>query len=559
MNKTTFVITFLLFITSACGGSSDNSSPTPTAIPTPDVVEVPTPTIDLDARMKDAARLLNQASFGPSEYSIEQVVDLGREEWIDWQMGLPPSLQVSYLTNLENSLPIDEEISRMHRVEAWWEIALRGDDQLRQRVAFALSEIFVISEKSNFFEEYYGIANYYDLLATHSFGNYRELLEAITLSPMMGMYLSMLGNEKPDIERNIRPDENYAREVMQLFSIGLVELNIDGSVKLDDAGNNIPTYDQSTIEGFAHVYTGWHFNGTTEETWWYWWDNYDAFNSMQAVQVRHDTGSKVLLNGLELPANQSAELDLSQALDNIFQHDNVGPFISKQLIQRLVSSNPSAEYIARVSNTFNDNGEGVRGDLAAVVKGILMDDEAQYGHINAPNIFGKLREPILKATHLWRAFKAYSASDRYQQGYPDYFFNQAPLAAPSVFNFFSPTFSPPGVISEQGLVAPEFQITTENYAIRTSNFFAYSALWSHTPNGDTEQVIVDYSEEIALVNNVDDLLERLNILLMAGGMTDEMREILKDMHNQTIDAPPSERVADLVFLIMNSPQYAVQK
>lgn len=557
MHRITLLFTSLLLITSSCGGGSGNSSSAP--ITTPVVIEPPAPTVDLDAQMKDAARLLNQASFGPSVASIEQVVDLGREEWIDWQMGLPTSSQVTYLTNLEATFSVDDELSRMHRIEAWWDIVLRGDDQLRQRVAFALSEIFVISEKSNFFEEYYGIANYYDLLANHAFGNYRDLLEAVTLSPMMGMYLSMLGNEKPNTNRNIRPDENYARESMQLFSIGLVELNLDGSIKLDDAGNNIPTYDQSTIEGFAHVFTGWHFNGTTEGTWWNWWDNYDALNPMQAVQARHDTGSKMLLNGLELPANQSAELDLTQALDNIFQHENVAPFISKQLIKRLVTSNPSAEFVARVSAVFNDNGQGVRGDLKAVVKTILMDDEAQNGHINAPNLFGKLREPILKATHLWRAFKAYSPNDRFQQGYPDYFFNQAPLAAPSVFNFFSPSFSPPGLIAEQGIVAPEFQITTENYAIRTSNFLAYSALWSHTPNGDAEQIIVDYSEEIALVNDTADLLERLNILLMAGGMTDEMREILTDMHKETINEKSIDRIADLVFLIMNSPQYSVQK
>ena len=557
MHKITFVIALLLLMASSCGGS-DNSAPKP-ATNTIETIEPPTVIIDLDARLKDAARLLNQASFGASKVSIEQAADLGREQWIDWQIGLAPSSQVDYLTNLQNTLAVDDEISRMHRIEAWWDIALRGDDQLRQRVAFALSEIFVISERSDFFEEYIGIANYYDLLASHAFGNYRELLEAVTLSPIMGMYLSMLGNEKPDIERNIRPDENYAREVMQLFSIGLLELNIDGSIKLDAAGNNIPTYDQSTIEGFAHVYTGWNFNGTTEDTWWDWWDNYDALYPMQAIQARHDTGSKTLLNGLELPANQSAELDLTQALDNLFQHQNVGPFISKQLIQRLVSSNPSPEYIARVSRIFNNNGQGVRGDLAAVVKGILMDDEAQNGHIHAPNVFGKLREPILKATHLLRAFKAYSPSDRYQQGYPEYDFNQAPLAAPSVFNFFSPSFSPPGVIAEQGLVAPELQIITETYAIRTSNYFAYLALWSHTPNGEAEQVIVDFSEEMALVNDIDDLLEHLNILLMAGGMTDDMHAILTDMHNETINDKPSERVAELVFLIMNSPQYAVQK
>lgn len=547
----------ILFATS-CGGGGDNA--TPAVIDTPTTTSPPTePSVELDAQMKDAARLLNQASFGPSESSIEQVVDLGREDWIDWQMTLPASSQVDYLTSLQASLPLDEEVTRMMRIEAWWQIALKGDDQLRQRVAFALSEIFVISEKSNFFEEYYGIANYYDLLANHAFANYRDLLEAVTLSPMMGMYLSMLGNEKPDLERNIRPDENYAREVMQLFSIGLVELNPNGSVKLDESDNAIPTYDQSVIEGFAHVFTGWHFNGTTEATWWRWWDNYDAFNPMQGVQAFHDTQSKTLLNGVELPANQSVNEDMAQALDNVFQHDNVGPFISKQLIQRLVTSNPSADYIARVSAIFDDNGASVRGDLGAVVKAILMDDEAQNGHLDFPTTFGKLREPLLKATHLWRAFKAYSPSERYQQGYPDYFFNQAPLAAPSVFNFFSPSFSPPGVIAEQGLVAPEFQITTENFAIRTSNFFAYSALWSHAANGDSEQVIVDFSEEMALVDNIDDLLERLNILLLAGGMTDDMREILADLHQENSHLTAAEQVADLVFIIMNSPQYAVQK
>ncbi|MEP1445612.1 MAG: DUF1800 domain-containing protein [Paraglaciecola sp.] len=555
MYRHTIVIVFLMLVASSCGGGANNSSSEPPDL----VIEAPTPTVDLDARMKDAARLLNQASFGPSEESIEKVVELGREQWIDWQMELPLSSQVDYLTELQSTFSTEDELSRMHRIEAWWQNTLRGEDQLRQRVAFALSEIFVISENSNFFEEYVGIANYYDLLAKHAFGNYRELLEEVTLSPMMGMYLSMLGNEKPNSERNIRPDENYAREVMQLFSIGLVELNLDGTVKVDEAGSHISTYDQSTIEGFAHVFTGWNFNGTTEQTWWHWWDNYDALNPMQAVQARHDIGTKTLLNDVILPANQSAELDLTQALDNIFMHDNVAPFISKQLIQRLVTSNPSAEYVARVSAIFNDNGIGQRGDLGAVVKGILMDDEAQNGHVKHPNVFGKLREPILKATHLWRAFRAYSPSDRFQQGYPDYFFKQAPLAAPSVFNFFSPSFSPPGVITEQGLVAPEFQITTENYAIRTSNFFAYSALWSHLPNGDSEQVIVDFSEEVALVNETDDLLERLNILLMAGGMTAEMREILSEMHNETVNAQPAERVADLVFLIMNSPQYSVQK
>ncbi len=565
MKKSLFATIVSFTLLSGCGGSGGESNttptptPTPSPTPTPAPTPTPVPTPDLDARMSDAARLLNQASFGADEESISDVLHLGMEGWIDWQISLPASNHLDYVRSVEGARPSDE--LREFRIEAWWQMSVWAEDQLRQRVAFALSEIFVISERSDFFEDTYGITNYYDMLAEQAFGNYRDLLESVTLSPMMGMYLSMLGNQKPDLERNIRPDENYAREVMQLFSIGLLELNQDGSQKRDSEGKTIDTYDQEIIEGFAHIYTGWHFAGTTEDTWWNWWDNYSTLEDMEPVEAFHDKGEKTLLNDQVVHAGQTAEEDLEQALDNIFFHQNVAPFISHQLILKLVTSNPSPEYIGRVAAVFNDNGEQVRGDLGAVIKAILLDDEARIGHAEMPEHFGKLREPIIKATHLWRAFDAYSPNNRLQLGYPTYFFNQAPLSSPSVFNFYSPFYAPPGEISNAGLVSPEYQIVTENYVVRVSNFLAYSALYSHDPDELTEDegIAIDLTDEVLLVDDPASLLQRLNILLMAGSMTEEMKEILIQSLEENEFAEPKEKVANLVFLIMNTPQYSIQK
>jgi len=550
-------------LSTACGGgntTADSPTPIPTPEPLPDPIPDPIPIPELT--QSEASRLLAQASFGATSAQIQQVIELGREQWITQQISLTPSLHVPHLQTLEPLLEEDEQLWRQHRMETWFHHAITADDQLRQRVAFALSEIFVISEVSAFSDDTYGITNYYDLLLEHAFDNYRDLLEHVTLSPVMGMYLSMLGNEKPNIEENIRPDENYAREVMQLFSIGLVELNLDGSPKLVN-GNTIATYDQDIIKAFAHIYTGWNFNGTTEDTWWQFHKNYQTLLSMTPVQAFHDTSEKQLLNNFIVPANQTAEQDLEMALDNIFQHENVGPFISKQLIQRLVTSNPTADYVARVASIFNDNGENIRGDLAAVVLAILTDEEATNGHINNAQTFGKVREPLIRATHLWRAFDATSPNGRYQFGWPDYFFAQAPLAASHVFNFFSPSYSPPGEISTLGLVAPELEITTENYLTRTSNFFAYSTLWGHTNiEGQTEEeerILIKLDSLYPFLEDTDVLLDYLNILLLGGSMSENMRSILADAYQDTADWEDDDKLSNLLFLIMVSPQYIVQK
>ena len=510
----------------------------------------------LDAKTVDAARLLTQATFGPTDQSIKEVLKLGNEQWIESQTSIPSTHHVKYLHKYVGDN--EREVYRPVRIEAWLDATIRGKDQLRQRVAFAYSQIFVISDQSDFTTDGLGITRYYDLLLDNAFENYRDLLERISLSPMMGQYLSMLGNEKPNKAKNIRPDENYAREIMQLFSIGLEELNLDGTPKLDANGKPIPTYDQSVIEGFAHVFTGWNYNGTNSRSW-NQWDNYNNKKPMQALETYHDKGSKKVLRGQVIPAKQKARVDFQQALDNIFYHPNVGPFIGKQLIQRLVTSNPSKGYVARVAATFNDNGKGVRGDMKAVIKSILLDVEARKGHLMASTKFGKVREPLLKLTNLWRAFDVYSTDDTFDFVDIHHQLSQAPLSAKSVFNFYYPTYAPPGEITQLAMVAPELQITTENAVVRYNNFLSFHALNGYKGSGDGEFNYLKFDEERPLANNGKALMKRLDMLLFAGTLSEPVLNIFLKAHGKMGNLSADEKVAHLIYLIMNSPQYAVQK
>lgn len=560
MFKRYFFILVVLML-SACGSdeSVEEVTSNPISTPSPEQPPLPAPL----PNENESARFLNMATFGANLSSINHVSTIGYEPWIDEQIALPASSHVKYLQVLEPTLNLteDEKLHRSERLEAWFTHAIIAPDQLRQRVAFALSEIFVVSEQSTFGDDTYGLTNYYDLLVYNAFANYRDLLENVTLSPIMGMYLSVLGNEKPNEEYNIRPDENYAREVMQLFSIGLVELNTDGSEKRQN-GHNIPTYNQEIIKAFAHVYTGWNFKGATEETWWRFYKNYNTMEPMAAVEAFHDTNEKKLLNNVVVPANQTAKQDLTIALDNLYNHPNVGPFIGKQLIKKLVTSNPSPAYVTRISHIFNDNGQGIRGDLGAVIKAILLDQEAING-INGNANFGKIREPLLRALHLWRAFDASSPNERFQFDWSNYAFAQSPLGAHHVFNFFSPDYAPPGIVSENNLIAPELEIVTENYLTRTSNFLAYSTLWGHTEfdseNTKDKRILIDLSTLKPLVNDTALLLKQLNMLLFGGSMSDEMRIILTEAFNRTVNQDINERLSNLLFLIMVSPQYIVQR
>ena len=532
----------------------------------------------------DAARFLTQATFGPTLSEIAYLRQVGYAAWLGEQFAMPASYQTPYL---DAAAPDPGPFTRM---EAWFRHALGGQDpfvpaivhrdQLRQRVAFALSEIFVVSDRNDaLYQQPYGMAGYYDVLVRNSFGNYRQLLEEVTLHPAMGLYLSMMGNMKPDPVRNVRPDENYAREVLQLFSIGLVRLNPDGTPMRDAMGRTIPTYDQFTVKGFAHVFTGWNFADCP----YYegcWFNDYTAPSwrvPMVAYPAHHDTaGSKQLLDypGVALPAGVlgpggTAPGNLDAALDNIFRHPNVGPFIARQLIQRLVTSNPRPEYVARVAARFDDNGAGVRGDLRAVIQAILFDTEARLpslpgsGRVREPHPrFGKVREPLLRLTHLWRALDAGANNGRTTEWAPEEYLGQAPLRAPSVFNFFSPSYQPVGEPTALGLFAPELQLATGFQLPITSDAYGDNVFrwYVGSPQGTVRSIRVDLGRDAPLAANPAALLDRYDLLFMSGQMSSRMRQLLL-AHLQGVPNTNGgrDRVQEALYLIVNSPEYTVQK
>ena len=501
-----------------------------------------------------AARLLHQGSMGPTLVEIQNAQGQSELQWLDAQLALPINYHRDYMVFTND----DEDFRYISRIDAWWKAVIQSDDQLRQRVAFALSEILVVSDLNNDLRSQpEGMVTYYDLLLTHAFGNFRDLLEAVTLSPIMGTYLSHLGNEKADDALNIRPDENYAREVMQLFTIGLDELNQDGTAKLDANGNTIATYGQAEIEGFARVFTGWTFAGS--ET--FKRKSRDYVAPMQAFEEYHSQKQKTLLNGDIIPQGYSAQESLQLALDNLFNHQNVAPFISKQLIQRLITSNPTPQYVERIASVFNDNGEGVRGDLAAVVKAIYLDDEARhYGSVLSYQ--GKIKEPLLKTVQFWRNLNARSPEGFYKTWNLVDRYGQGPMQSSSVFNFFRPDYQP-AQLRTNSLVAPELQIAGDATLIGTMNEHFADLVWStaeaHTdlnPNGIYVYIINDMN---TLQNNgINYLLDQYNVLYFAGSMSGDTRQALLDLDAYFDDDQYRERVSYLLYMIAISPEFNLQ-
>ena len=531
-----------------------------------------------------AARFLAQATLGADYALIQQVATMGIEDWIDHQFTIPQSQLLNYLYDeLYDEADIGEESPWRELFRyALWQTTLYGQDLLRQRIALALSEIFVISTET---DAIYGVANgaadWYDMLLRNAFGNFRDLLQDVTLHPLMGSYLSHAGNRKTDAAANRFPDENYAREIMQLFTIGLFLLNEDGSLVLDGNNEPIPTYDNSHVTGFAKIFTGLQFDFDGDpHVWWTpgftsgWLNSYTAVRPLKMWNEEHEPGPKTLLNGTVVPGGQTGMQDVNQALDHLFNHPNVGPFIGKQLIQRLVKSNPSAGYVARVTTVFNNNGSGVRGDMQAVIKAILLDDEARnLSYINDPT-HGKLREPFFRFTQLVRTFhytnpqgKFWDAGWGVENDLRQYMFN-----APSVFNFFSPGYSPPGALSDNALTGPEFQLLNSYTAISTINFW-YSRLWWNyvidLPSDDTEikgqtydldQPQPNLSYEVTLVDNVPALIDYLDLVLTCGTISTEMRAIVETAvtgYNNS-GAAAIDVVKLAIFLFMSCPEYAVQ-
>ena len=550
-------------------------------------VEIHDPAANRLPSAKEAARFLTQATFGPTDALIAEVQAKGFEQWIDDQFNQPMNPLTPILQAYETE---GHDVFSEQKMVAWWERAINANDPLRQRIAYALSQIVVISDNSSLEGEAYGMLNYYDMLLANAFDNYRKVLWDVTLHPCMGVYLSHRGNQPPDPALNRFPDENYAREIMQLFSIGLWELNPDGTQKLDGEGSPIPTYTNETITNFARVFTGLSWGLGDSSVWWefYWpdlpdgtdfsenyvvpmtmWSGpYDRWDSElgQIVQFYfHDQDEKTLLNGTVLPAGQDGMTDLNAGIDNIFNHANVGPFIGRLLIQRLVTSNPSPAYISRVTDAFEGRGPhnpgGVRGDMKAVIKAILLDPEARSHASMAATDHGRLREPFIRYIALARAIGV-----TMPDGWPwfnifwiDGQFGQQPMRSPSVFNFYLPSFLPPGELKAAGKTGPEFQITNSVTGITMPNQLLTATERHINRWGGDHPITLDYTDELALVNDTEALLARLSLLLAAGRLSPDLHHVIVEMLERPEFASASdlEKVASAAYLIVSSSEAAV--
>ncbi len=507
----------------------------------------------------DAARFMSQATFGPrSADDIEKVRARGYDRWLWDQFNAPAMLHFSYL-DWRRITRDDNRVTDDMAYEAIWLHWLQGDDQLRSRVAFALSQIFVVSNSAGALSPF-GMAAYMDLLYREAFGNFRTLLRDVTLHPTMGYYLNMIGSEKENTRKGIRPNENYAREILQLFSIGLVRLNPDGSVLRDANGTPVPTYDEDVVKGFAQAFTGWSspkgrnfhdIDVNVEANW---------FEPLKSYPEYHTTGDKLLLDSFVLPAGGTPESDLEVAIDNIFNHLNVAPFICRQLIQRLVTSNPSASYLSAVSSVFNNDGAGTRGNLRAVVRAILLHPEARDPALGANGRFGKQREPVLRFANFLRGLNATSSSglnDIHELDGSDNSLGQSPMLSPTVFNFFKPDFTQAGPIMDQGLVAPEFQITTETTLVGGLNFFARFINSEGFGSGDT-RLRVDYTALQALAADPAALIAHLDLLFFNGQMSASTRQRLATMLAAIPANDPKRRVKAALIVTSLSPDHVIQ-
>jgi uncharacterized protein (DUF1800 family) len=507
---------------------------------------------------EQASRMLAQATFGPTINEIDRLEKMGTAAWFTDQFAKPQTYHYSYVTQSLSTLAAGTTPNENPFLESFWQQAIRGDDQLRQRVAFALSQILVISFQNDTLANMpRSVANYYDVLGAHAFGNYRELLEAVTMHPAMGIYLSSLRNQKTVGARV--PDENYAREIMQLFTIGLRQLNQDGT----DVSPAAPTYVNDDIKGLAKVFTGLSWAGPDKSD-----NRFFSRNTpppdpnrdilpMQIYPQFHETLDKVFL-GVSIPANTGGAESLKIALDTLFNHPNVGPFIGRQLIQRMVTSNPSPAYIGRVAAAFANNGQGVRGDMKAVVRAVLLDPEATTPATGAAA--GKLKEPVLRLAHWMRAFRANSASGKFMLSRTDdplRQLSQTPMRSPSVFNFYRPEYQPPNTsLTTASLYAPEMQITEE-----TSVFGYLDYMRNAIQNGvgSNRDIKADYTPELALADTPGLLVDRINLLLMQGQMTATLRSQILAAIASNPNNSAANKVYLAVFLTMASPEYITQK
>ena len=498
--------------------------------------------------------------MGASHAQIDHVVALGYAAWLDEQFALPSSGTRWDWLVAQGYRDIAHKNDQAGFDAAAWSKLLSAPDTLRQRMTLALSEIFVtaIDGLAGGGWRQFAAAAYLDLLEANAFGSHRPLLQQISLNAAMGEFLTFRGSAKGNLGSGALPDENYARESMQLFTIGLVQLNLDGTAQLT-AGKTADTYGQDDITGLARVFTGWDFDlaGLTGAA----ATATPDFMRRPMVQVasRYETGAKTFL-GTTIAAGTAAGTGLTQALDTIFSHPNVAPFFSRQLIQRLVTSNPSPAYVARVAAVFNNDGTGTKGNLRAVLRALLLDDEARSDTVAAVTSFGKLREPILRLVAWARAYGATSPSGAWAVGNtsdPATRLGQSPLRSPSVFNFFRPGYVPPNsALSNAALEAPEFQIANESSVVGYLNFMQRAVA------GTVGDVTPDYSSLLALADNASALLGEVNLVLAAnqlsGATTAALASAVQSMPAGT-DASRRNRVNAALLLVLAAPEFIVQK
>ncbi len=542
----------------------------------------------------DAARFLLHAQFSASEREIADVRARGYSAWLDAQFAMPLGQSGWDWMVAKGYSAIDTNeyffANGVFRYMVWYHLT-QSPDTVRKRWALALSEVFVVSWrgiKDVMNWDAFGMAAYWDLLCQHAFGNYRDLLEALTLNPAMGAFLSTRGNAREDPATGRLPDENYAREVMQLFSVGLHHLNMDGTPRLDARGQPIETYSADDVSNLARVFTG--YNHDYSHGW---------FNSPKPPHLRvvnlpaargrmvfdpnqHSALEKRFL-GVVIPAGTSGPESLRIALDTLANHANVAPFLSRQLIQRMVTSNPSPAYVQRVAQVFNNNGSGVRGDLKAVLRAILLDDEARGAASLESTSFGKLREPMLRVAQWARTFKMRSLRGTWKMVLDGWSssndINQYPLDPPSVFSYYRPGYVPPGTaLAMVGATAPEFQIVNESTVAAWANLvqgFAMNGFWVNAPDQagnpggpsptDGFDLVPDYSAEKALVGDTVALVNRLNLLLCAGQLSAATVQIIVNglrADNIRADAPDpfkQTHVARAVLFVMCAAEYLVQR
>jgi uncharacterized protein (DUF1800 family) len=565
----------------ACGGSG-SSTPTPTPAPTGGQ----TGTIAKPATDEEAVRFLLQTQFSASDEEITALRTQGYEPWLNTQMSAAVSQtafdwlgsrgydQINTNAYFDNYYPGDY---------AMWQqlLSATGSDGVRKRAALALSEIFVVGFSSLDIQwRSQAIAYYWDILVAGAFGTYRQLLEDVTLNAAMGAFLNTKGNQKEDTRTGRQPDENYAREVMQLFSLGLEMLNNDGTPKRDAQGAVMPSYTQDDIANLARVFTGydWDRTGNVKTP--------DARNNGRIISdakyaklpmtldgtkfdppttVSRHSSLEAKFLGVTIPANTDGTAALKTALDTIANHPNVGPFISRQLIQRLITSNPSPAFISRIAAKFNNNGSGARGDLRAVFMAIFNDPETlAAGGLTAAS-FGKVREPIVRLVQWARTFGATSASGNWplsDQSSPGSALGQSPMRSPSVFNFFRPGYVPANTaIASNNLLAPEFQLVSEVSTAAYVNYMS-GVVSNNLANRDIRAA---YTKELALITDVPALVNRLSLLLTAGQLSDPSKATIRTAVESiavtatSTDTVKLNRLATAILLVMAAPEYLVQK